>query len=62
MAKFGVFLVGIEDKPKVTFEGDYIKLSQNTVVEIWKGNETSKQRLVGVVQLAVGQFVREISQ
>ena len=62
MAKFGLFTVALGDDtpPKVTFEGDYIVLTENTVVGIWKGTETSKHRLVGVVQLALGEYVREI--
>jgi hypothetical protein len=62
MAKFGLFtvLAGDGANPKVTFEGDYIK-RDNAIVEIWKtGGENQSSRLVGVIQVDLGEYMREL--
>jgi hypothetical protein len=59
MAKFGVFEIGVEHIAKATFEGDYMMPIKDTVIIEIRKKEGEGYRLVGVVQLPAGFFIRE---
>jgi hypothetical protein len=57
MAKYGFFLQGVT-KPALEFEGDRMKFNTTTgIVEIVDKDTTT----VGVIRLAEGQCVKEIT-